>query len=64
MISEAVKRIGADNAALTGTVGPIMTIIMAVILLDEIFTAHHGLGMTLVILGVSRLKPKSDFNLP
>ena len=29
MISEAVKRIGAANAALTGTVGPIMTSIMA-----------------------------------
>jgi len=58
MISEAVKRIGAANAALTGTVGPIMTSIMAVILLGEIFTFYHGLGMVLVILGVSRLKPK------
>lgn len=59
MISEAVKRIGAANAALTGTVGPIMTSIMAVVLLGEIFTLYHGLGMVLVILGVSRLKPKS-----
>jgi len=58
MISEAVKRIGAANAALTGTVGPIMTSIMAVLLLGEIFTLYHGLGMILVILGVSRLKPK------
>lgn len=58
MISEAVKRIGAANAALTGTVGPIMTSIMAVLLLGEIFTLYHGLGMVLVILGVSRLKPK------
>lgn len=59
MISEAVKRIGAANAALTGTAGPIMTSIMAVVLLGEIFTLYHGLGMVLVILGVSRLKPKS-----
>lgn len=59
MISEAVKRIGAANAALTGTVGPIMTSIMAVVLLGEVFTLYHGLGMVLVILGVSRLKPKS-----
>jgi drug/metabolite transporter (DMT)-like permease len=58
MISEAVKRIGAANAALTGTVGPIMTSIMAVVLLGEVFTLYHGLGMALVILGVSRLKPK------
>jgi drug/metabolite transporter (DMT)-like permease len=58
MISEAVKRIGAANAALTGTVGPIMTSIMAVVLLNEVFTLYHGLGMVLVILGVSRLKPK------
>lgn len=60
MISEAVKRIGAANAALTGTVGPIMTSIMAVVLLSEIFTLYHGLGMVLVILGVSRLKPKKS----
>ena len=58
MISEAVKRIGAANAALTGTVGPIMTSIMAVALLGEVFTLYHGLGMVLVILGVSRLKPR------
>ncbi|MFT4907947.1 MAG: drug/metabolite transporter (DMT)-like permease [Oleispira sp.] len=58
MISEAVKRIGAANAALTGTVGPIMTSIMAVVLLGEVFTIYHGLGMVLVVLGVSRLKPR------
>ncbi len=58
MISEAVSRIGAANAALTGTVGPIMTSILAVVLLGEAFTLYHGLGMILVILGVSRLKPK------
>lgn len=62
MISEAVKRIGAANAALTGTVGPIMTSIMAVVLLGEVFTIYHGLGMVLVILGVSRLKPKKPIN--
>ena len=59
MISEAVSRIGPANAALTGTVGPIMTSIMAVVLLGEIFTLYHGIGMVLVILGVSRLKPKA-----
>lgn len=60
MISAAVSRIGAANAALTGTVGPIMTSIMAVVLLGEIFTLYHGIGMILVILGVSRLKPKKS----
>ena len=64
MISEAVKRIGAANAALTGTVGPIMTSIMAVVLLGEVFTIYHGLGMVLVILGVSRLKPKKQPKKP
>lgn len=64
MISEAVKRIGATNAALTGTVGPIMTSIMAVVILGEIFTFYHGLGMILVILGVSRLKPKKQSKKP
>jgi len=60
MISEAVSRIGAANAALTGTVGPIMTSILAVVLLGEVFTLYHGLGIVLVILGVSRLKPKKE----
>ena len=64
MISEAVKRIGAANAALTGTVGPIMTSIMAVVLIGEVFTIYHGLGMVLVILGVSRLKPKKQPKKP
>ena len=58
IISEVVKRIGTTNAELTGTVGPIMTSIMTVVVLNEIFTFYHGLGMILVIIGVSRLKPK------
>lgn len=62
MISEAVKRIGAANAALTGTIGPIITSVLAVILLGEIFTLFHGIGMILVILGVSRLKPQAAVN--
>jgi drug/metabolite transporter (DMT)-like permease len=59
MISETVKLIDAANATLTGTVRPIMTSIMAVVLLNEVFTLYNGLGMVLVILGVSRLKPKT-----
>lgn len=62
MISEAVKRIGAANAALTGTIGPIITSVLAVILLGEIFTLFHGIGMILVMLGVSRLKPQAADN--
>jgi len=59
MISEAVKQIGATNTSLTGTLGPVVTTIFAVLLLGEIFTWVHAVGMILIvgaILLLSRTK--------
>lgn len=58
LTSAAVKEIGAANAALTGTLGPIMTSIMAVIFLGEVFTWMHGIGMALVVVGIHQLSRK------
>jgi drug/metabolite transporter (DMT)-like permease len=52
LISEGIRRIGASNASIIGGIGPISTIILAVIFLDESFTAAQAVGTALVIVGV------------
>jgi drug/metabolite transporter (DMT)-like permease len=58
MLTEAVARIGAARASIMGTAGPIITIVLAVIFLDEPFGWAHLVGMLLVIIGVSFLNKK------
>ena len=56
MVSEAIKRIGPAKASVSGTIGPVMTTIMAILFLGEPFGWAAVVGMTLVMIGVSRLK--------
>lgn len=58
LVSEAVKRLGPANAALTGTIGPVMTSVFAVIILGESFTLIHGVGMMMVVAGVMLLNKR------
>lgn len=58
LVSEAVKRLGPANAALTGTIGPVMTSVFAVLILGESFTLMHGVGMVMVVAGVLLLNKK------
>lgn len=58
LVSEAIKRLEPANAALTGTIGPVMTSVFAVIILDESFTLMHGVGMVMVVSGVILLSRK------
>ncbi len=53
LMNEAVRRIGPQHTSSMGGVGPIVTIIAAVFILGESFTAWHALGTALVLLGVS-----------
>ena len=53
MIGEAIRRIGASNVAIIGSLGPISTIIMAYIFLGEQISAFQFLGTLIVISGVS-----------
>lgn len=56
MISEAIARIGSSKTSIVGTIGPVFTILMAVLVLGEPFGWFHLGGMLLVIFGVSFLK--------
>lgn len=52
LISIGIKRIGASNAAIFGGIGPVSTIVLAGIFLDESLTVPQLWGTALVILGV------------
>lgn len=55
MISEAIARIGPAQTGIVGTLGPVMTMGLAVYWLNEPFTVWHALGLLLVVGGVSLL---------
>lgn len=52
MISEGIKRIGSGNASIIASIGPIATIIMANIFLDEIINSWQIIGTFIVLGGV------------
>ena len=58
MVSEAIKRIGPERVGISGTLGPVMTTLMAIIFLGEPFGWMIATGMILVLYGV-RLLQKS-----
>ena len=55
MMTEAIARIGAARTSIMGTLGPIITISLAIIWLDEPFGLYHLLGIALVMLGIGFL---------
>lgn len=56
--SEAINRIGATKTSIMGTLGPVVTIILAVNLLGEEFGWPQIMGLLLVLLGVSLLRSR------
>jgi len=52
LISAGIKRIGASNAAIIGGIGPVSTIVLASIFLNETFSTAQIIGTAIVILGV------------
>lgn len=52
LIAEGIRMIGAGNAAVIGSVGPISTIVLAYIFLDEYMSVLQWLGAVIVIGGV------------
>ena len=52
-ISEAIRRIGAGPVAMTGSLGPIVTLLLAWLLLDEALGVAQLAGAALVIVGVT-----------
>jgi drug/metabolite transporter (DMT)-like permease len=59
MISEALKRIGANQVAMVGALGPVTTIFFGYVGLDEAMAPMQFIGAGLVLVGVMlvTLKP-------
>ena len=59
MVAEALKRVGANQFALIGAVGPVVTVYAGAIGLEEPVTAIQVAGSVLVISGVLLVSLKS-----
>jgi drug/metabolite transporter (DMT)-like permease len=55
MLAEAISKIGPAQTGVIGTLGPVVTILLAVWFLNESFTLYHAAGIALVIAGVTVL---------
>jgi len=52
LVAESIKRIGSNNAAIIGSVGPVSTILMAYIFLQEAVFPLQLIGTCLILIGV------------
>jgi drug/metabolite transporter (DMT)-like permease len=52
LTSEGIRRIGASHAAIIASVGPIATIFLGFVFLDEAITALQLAGAGLVMAGI------------
>jgi len=52
MVSEAIRRLGAGPVSLTGTLGPVITLFLGWLLLDEAIGVAQMAGTAMVIAGV------------
>jgi len=52
LVSEGIRRIGSDNAAIVGSIGPVSTILQAYFFLAESISWLQILGTLLVLAGV------------
>lgn len=58
LISEAIRRLGASNFAIYGSIGPISTILLAIVFLGERIDFYQIIGTIVVIIGVSIINIK------
>lgn len=52
LVVAGIKRIGSDNAAIVGSIGPVSTIILAYFFLQETVTVLQLVGTALILAGV------------
>lgn len=62
LVSEAIKKMGSSNFAIVGSLGPVSTIILAVIFIQEVITVYQLIGTAIVIGGISVLKMKKELS--
>ena len=58
LVAKAISSIGPERTSIVGTCGPVITSVLAVILLGEAFTIYHGAGIILLIAAVSMMLKK------
>ena len=58
MLSEAISRIGATKSTIIGAIGPVLTILLAIVFLKEPSSVSHFAGMAIVLVGVAVLARK------
>ncbi len=64
LIAEGLKRIGANQVALVACIGPLSTILLAHVFLDEPVTAIQLAGAALVLAGVMIISVKPQATTP
>ncbi len=52
MIATSIGIIGPGPTAVIGNISPIVTIFLAITILEEIFSLYHALGAAMVLLGI------------
>ena len=52
LISEAINRLGASKVAIIGSLGPVSTISLSIVLLDETLNYYQIIGGAIIIFGV------------
>jgi drug/metabolite transporter (DMT)-like permease len=55
LFSAAIARVGPSKAAISGSIGPVMTLILAILILGETVITTQWIGMTIVVLAISYL---------
>ncbi|HEY8937944.1 MAG TPA: DMT family transporter [Cyclobacteriaceae bacterium] len=60
LVTEGIKRVGSDNAAIIGSVGPVSTIIQAYFFLQEPILALQIAGTILILAGVLLIGKKKQ----
>jgi drug/metabolite transporter (DMT)-like permease len=59
LMSEGLRRIGANQAAMVGSIGPVSTILLGYVFLGEVLTGMQLAGAVLVLAGVTLVTLKS-----
>ncbi len=61
----AIQRIGPARASLAGTVEPVLSMIVAMLLLGEVILGVQWLGATLIVISVIilQLRPRNKVNI-
>lgn len=58
MVNEAIVRLGATRTTIIGSVGPVLTMLLAIVLLNEPSSPRHFVGMFLAVIGVTLVARK------